>query len=190
MAGPYTAVRLSDRLFFQARAAWGTSENEVSPFLTYTDRFDSRRWLVSSTLTGTYEKNSWMFRPSASFAYIEDESDAYVDGLGVTIPSVRTALGQFRAEPEVSYAYTMSSGTILEPKIGAAVIWNFESNGTAAGFGGTLAGPEETRGKVNAGVATRFVGGAIVDIEASYDGLGSEEYHAAAGRVTVRVPLN
>lgn len=190
MAGPYAAARLSDSLFFQARAAWGTSDNEVSPFLTYSDSFASERWLVSSTLTGAFQKNRWMFRPSASLAYIEDVSDAYVDTLGVPIPSVRTSLGQFRAEPEVSYAYKLSSGTILEPKLGAAVIWNFESSGSASNFGGTLAGPEETRGKVNGGVSARFAGGTIVDFDASYDGLGSEDYRAAAGQVTVRVPIN
>jgi hypothetical protein len=190
MAGPYAVARLNDQMFLETRAAWGTSDNEVSPFLTYTDSFGSERWLVSSTLTGAFQKNQWLFRPSASLAYIEDVSDAYVDSLGVPIPSVRTALGQFRAEPEISYAYKLSSGTILEPKLGAAVIWNFESSGTAANFGGTMSGPEETRGKVNGGMSARFVGGTIVDLEASYDGLGSDNYHAASGQVTVRVPIN
>lgn len=190
MAGPYMTMRLNERLFLQARAAFGSSENEVSPFLTYTDSFDSQRWLVSSTLTGAFEKNRWMIRPSASLAYIEDKSDAYVDGLGVPIPSVRTSLGQFRAEPEVSYVYKLAGGTILEPKVGAAVIWNFDSSNRVANFGGTLAGPQEARGKVSGGMAARFVGGTIVDLEASYDGLGSDDFHAAAGQVTLRVPLN
>ena len=42
MAGPYATIRLTEQMFLQARAAWGRSSNEVSPFLTYTDSFDSR----------------------------------------------------------------------------------------------------------------------------------------------------
>ena len=47
MAGPYATLRLSENVFLQARGAWGRSSNFVSPFLTYTDTFDSERWLVS-----------------------------------------------------------------------------------------------------------------------------------------------
>ncbi|MEI9901093.1 MAG: autotransporter domain-containing protein [Hyphomicrobium sp.] len=46
MAGPYATVRLSEERILEARAAWGQSYNEVSPFLTYTDEFDTNRWLV------------------------------------------------------------------------------------------------------------------------------------------------
>jgi len=52
---PHVTVRLTDSVFWQARAAWGKSSNEVSPFLTYTDRFDTIRWLASSTLIGRWE---------------------------------------------------------------------------------------------------------------------------------------
>ena len=75
MVGPYATLRLTDNLlFWQARTAWGRSSNEVSPFLTYTDKFETDGWLVSSTLTGRWGIGPWVLRPSASVAYIEDVS--------------------------------------------------------------------------------------------------------------------
>lgn len=71
MVGPYATLRLTDNLlFWQARTAWGRSSNEVSPFLTYTDKFETDGWLVSSTLTGRWGIGPWVLRPSASVAYI------------------------------------------------------------------------------------------------------------------------
>jgi outer membrane autotransporter protein len=190
MAGPYATVRLAPSLFWQARMAWGQSSNEVSPFLTYTDSFDSTRWLVSSDLTGNWESGSWQFRPSASFAYIEDTSDSYLDHFAVLIPSVSTSLGQFKAEPQVSYVRTLANGTRFEPHLAASAIWNFESSGSAAGFGGTLVGPEELRGKIEAGVGVHFINGITLDVAASYDGIGSQDYEASSVSAGIRVPMN
>lgn len=190
MAGPYATVRLSDGLFLQARAAWGASNNEVSPFLTYTDSFDSTRWLISGALTGNWTDGAWQFRPSAKFSYIEDTSDAYLDTFGVLIPSVTTSLGQFEATPEVSYVHTFDSGTRLEPRVAGSLIWNFDSSESVTAFGGTLAGPQELRGKVEAGVGLRFKNGVVLDIAGSYDGIGSDDYEATSVSAGVRIPMN
>ena len=61
MAGPYAAARLSDNLFFQARAAWGQSENEVEVANAYNDSFDADRWLVRSTLVGRWASGPGSF---------------------------------------------------------------------------------------------------------------------------------
>jgi len=45
-------ARLSDNVFFQGRAAWGRSTNDISPFQTDTDAFDTERWLATGTLKG------------------------------------------------------------------------------------------------------------------------------------------
>src|SRR5436190_8464156 len=89
MAGPYATVRLSDNVFLQGRAAWGRSSNEVSPYMTYADEFQSERWLVSSTLTGRWRYGPWQLRPSASLTYMEDVAKSYTDSLGVVIPEVK-----------------------------------------------------------------------------------------------------
>ena len=190
MAGPYATVRLSDNLFLQGRAAWGRSDNEVSPFLTYTDTFTTTRWLATSTLIGRWRFGDWQLRPSATVAYIEDVSEAYTDKLGVGIPSVKAALGQMKAGPEVSYRFEGANGTVIEPRLGVQVIWNFASTNKAASFGGTLAGPEEVRGQVEIGLRAQSKDGFGLDISGSYDGIGSSEYRALGGKATVRIPLN
>jgi outer membrane autotransporter protein len=190
MAGPYMTARLAPHLYLQARTAWGMSSNKVSPFLTYADTFDSTRWLLSSTLTGAWSEGNWQFTPSASLAYIDDQSEAYIDNFSVLIPSVETSLGQFRAEPEISYRHLFEDGTLLEPRLKASAIWNFESSASTTAFGGTLAGPEELRGKIEAGIGLRFNDGFIVDLAGSYDGIGSSEYDAHGVSLGVRFPFN
>src|SRR5262249_49271119 len=138
MVGPYATARLSENVFLQGRAAWGKSDNDVSPFLTYTDNFSSTRWLMSSTLSGRWQEGAWQFRPSATVAFIEDVSKSYTDSLGVSIPGVKVSLGQFKAGPEISYRYLAPNGTVLEPHLGLEAIWNFDSSNKVADFGGTL----------------------------------------------------
>jgi hypothetical protein len=190
MAGPYATLRLTENIFLQGRAAMGQSSNTVSPFLTYTDTFQTRRWLLNSTLVGRWQYGPWQFRPTASVSYIEDVSQAYTDSLGVGIPAVNAALGQFKAGPEFGYRHQLPDGTTFEPRVGMQGIWNFKSSGNAANFGGTLAGPEELRGKVDIGLKTQFTNGIGIDVSGSYDGIGSNSFHATGGKVTVRVPFN
>jgi outer membrane autotransporter protein len=190
MAGPYATARLSKNVFLQARAAIGGSNNDVSPFLTYTDSFKTERWLVDATLAGRWQFGPWQFAPSASVSYIQDRSDGYTDSLGVLIPSITASLGQVKVGPGISYRTKLSDGTIIEPRAGLQVIWNFESSGDAVNFGGTLAGPEELRGKVELGLKARLQSGVSLDFATSYDGIGSGSYHAVGGRGTLNIPLN
>ncbi len=189
MAGPYATVRLTDNLFFQTRAAIGQSTNEVSPFLTYTDTFETRRWLATGALVGRWKFGDLQIRPSASIAYIEDVSAAYIDSLGVTIPGLKVALGQFKAGPEFSYKFDIGNGASLQPRIGFQAIWNFAGSDRVADFGGTLSGPEDLRGRVELGLTAKSSSGLNLDISGSYDGIGSDTFHAIGGKATIRIPL-
>ena len=82
MAGPYATVRLPHNLFFQARAAWGQSDNELTVAPGIEDEFDSERWLVKGTLLGQYKYGLWQFQPRASVGYIEEDQEAYTSSLG------------------------------------------------------------------------------------------------------------
>jgi outer membrane autotransporter protein len=186
------SLRLSQNVFFQARGAWGQSSNEVSPFLTYTDKFDTERWLVSTTLSGRWSSGAWSFRPSASVSYIEDTSKAYADTFGNLIPSVKSSLGQAKAGPEIGYRFDLGS-MVVEPHVGARVIYNFAQETTAAGFGpigNDLAGPTGARGRAEIGVRATTSRGIGLDVSGSSDGIGSNGYSAMSGRAMVRVPLN
>ena len=101
MAGPYATVKITENLFLDTRAAWGMSSNEISPFNTYTDIFETQRWLVRAGLIGDWRFGDWMFRPSANVAYIQEAQEAYVDSLSVFIPGQTVSLGQFDFGPTV-----------------------------------------------------------------------------------------
>ncbi len=191
MAGPYMTLRLSENVFLQARGAWGRSDNKVSPFLTYTDSFETQRWLVSSTLSGRWQRGAWSFRPSATVAYMEDDAKGYADTFGTLIPAVKSSLGQAKAGPEVGYRIDLGH-TVIEPHAGVQAIWNFDRDVSAFGFGqlgGDAAGPEGVRGRAEVGMRIKTMGGLGVDVSGSYDGIGTDDYRSIAGRGVVRVPF-
>lgn len=192
LAGPYATVRLGDRLYLDGRAMWGRSWNDVSPYLTYTASFDTERWLVSSSLHGSWDYGRWTFTPSASIAYMEDNSESYRDSFGAVIPSVKSRLGQAKVGPLVSYQWVGASGAVMEPYAKAQVIWNFADDVSAAGVGqidGDLVGPTGARGRIEFGVRTKNDGLGL-DLSGSYDGIGAGGYDAWTGRASLRMPLN
>jgi outer membrane autotransporter protein len=192
MVGPYATLRLSENVFWQGRTAWGQSSNTVSPFLTYDDRFDTDRWLASTSLLGRWNFGAWSFRPSASVAYIEDTSQSYADTFGVVIPSIKASLGQAKAGPEFSYRFELGDAVFM-PRVGLQAIWNFAGDTSSVGsgpVGDDTAGPEGVRGRVELGVTATIKDGVGVDLSSSYDGVGANGYSAVTGRAAVRVPLN
>ena len=83
MAGPYMVARLHKNLLFDGRAAWGQSENDVSPFGTYTDQFDTTRWLLRGQLTGDFKAGQLQLAPHVGVLYFEEKQEAYTDSLDV-----------------------------------------------------------------------------------------------------------
>jgi outer membrane autotransporter protein len=192
MVGPYATMRLADNVFWRVRAAWGQSSNDVSPFLTYTDRFDSERWLVSSRLTGNLSAGRWTFRPSASVFYMEDVANSYTDGAGAAVPEIRSRLGQIEAGPEVSYRYEMDNFQ-LEPRAGISIATTFANEANAPGFGqidGELIGPDGVRARAEFGLSATSRGGFSIDLSGAYDGIGSDRFDAYSASLRLRMPLN
>ncbi|HCK85078.1 MAG TPA: hypothetical protein DHW63_11355, partial [Hyphomonadaceae bacterium] len=190
MVGPYATMRLGDGVFWRLRAAWGQSSNDVSPFLTYTDRFDSERWLVSSRLTGNLEAGGWTVRPSASIFYMQDNAQSYVDSDGLTVPEVRSRFGQIAAGPEISYRYQLDD-VQLEPRLALSVATTFANEAEALGFGeidGAIVGRDDVRARAELGLRATTRQGLALDISGAYDGIGSDGLEAYSARFTLRVP--
>ncbi len=189
MAGPYITVRATDHIFVQARAAWGSSNNNISPFLTYVDNFGTQRWLVEGNVQGRWTSGNWSFNPKASIAFIEEDQDGYTDSLGFVIPGQIVKLGQARFGPRIGYLFKASDGTQFEPFVGFEGIWNFEQSGTNL-VAATLASQDDVRGKVDVGIRALTVLGLGMDISASYDGIGAQDFDAFTGEVRLRFPLH
>lgn len=193
MAGPYATLRLSDNLFWQGRAAWGKSFNDIRPFDSYADSFESTRWLLSTSLAGRYEIDSWTVKPEVAFTYFEDKSDSYVDAFGMTMPGVRATLGQLKVGPALSYRYELDHGVLIEPSLAMQLLYNFNTKSYLTGLGNLgdeAIGPDGLRGRTEAGLKVQLPSGMAIDLTGSYDGIGASDFSTVTGRGTIHVPLN
>ena len=182
----------ASRAFNQRQKGESLSESLGSRFLTYTDKFDSECWLLSTSITGRWQHGAWGFRPSASVAYMQDTAQSYTDTFGVVIPQVRSTLGLAKAGPEFSYTFEPAKDWKIEPRVGAQVLWNFAGETTATGLGsvgGEQAGPSGARGRAELGLKSRAPSGVSVDLSGSYDGIGIGGYNAVTGRAAMHVPF-
>ncbi|WP_169054251.1 autotransporter domain-containing protein [Nitratireductor sp. XY-223] len=187
MAGPYLTARVIDDVYFDGRVMWGQSRNKISPFGTYTDRFDTDRWLAAGSLTGDLNFNRWIISPTLAFQFIEEQQKAYTDSLGVSIPGRTMSQGDVRLGPRVSYQHQYESG-IVTPFVSFDGIYAFGEGG-AFSTGSLAASAEGLRGQVKAGFDLRHKAGASVSLQVNYDGIGSS-FDAYGGALTVTVPLN
>src|SRR5262249_40797902 len=111
LAGPYVVARLHYNLLFDGRAAWGQSANEVSPFATYTDSFDTTRWMLKANFTGDFHEGAWTFAPHAGLIYFEEHQQAYVDSNNIYIPGQTATLGRLMFGPKIGYQFEARDGT-------------------------------------------------------------------------------
>lgn len=189
MVGPYTMIRLTEHLFLQARSAWGTSDNKISPYGTYEDDFETQRGLTRGALIGHWQWGPWQFRPQASIAYIFEAQKAYVDSLGIAIPGQTVALGQAKIGPEIAYRHRRPDGTVIEPRLALEGIWNFDRHTNSSLFISEEGVGEELRGRVELGVRMTTPAGMTLGASASYDGLGLRDYSAVGGKLLLTIPL-
>ncbi|WP_083566952.1 autotransporter outer membrane beta-barrel domain-containing protein [Hyphomicrobium sp. CS1GBMeth3] len=189
MAGPYIGVRLLDNLFFDARAAWGRSSNDIwldDP--TNNGRFDTNRWLANASLTGNEYIGPWRLSPQLAIAYGNEDSDAYTMGLGQAVGSTEATIGRLTGTMEVGYRMQRIDGTIIEPHVSIAGIWNFDTDDLS--IGGVLHETDEARAKVEGGVLVSTPQGWGFRAAASYDGIGASDYDAYSGSLWINIPLN
>jgi hypothetical protein len=122
-------------------------------------------------------------------ARIEEDSDAYTDSLGALIPGQNMALGRVTFGPEIGYRYFASDGSIIEPHMALQGLWDFEKPDTLT-LGSEVVGPDDFRGKLEAGVMLMMPEGASVRATGAYDGIGSDDFHAYSGQMWVNLPLH
>jgi uncharacterized repeat protein (TIGR01451 family) len=189
MAGPYMSARLTRNLFFDARAAWGRSDNRVDPLGIYTDSFSTDRSLVSGKLTGNWSFGALQFRPSAEVIYFHETQKAYVNQINIAIPEQSISLGRFTFGPEVAYRMRAPNGGIVEPFIGVKGVWDFAKTADTT-VAGTVIGNNAFRGKLEGGATYTAPSGVSVRASVSYDGIGGSDFQSYQGRAFVAVPLN
>jgi len=188
MAGPYIAARLHQNLFFDARAAWGQSDNNVNALGTFTDAFQTERWLAKGQLTGDFTAGNWRFNPQAAVMYFEEEQEAFVNQLGITIPGQTVSLGRVTFGPKVSYRYR-TAGAVIEPHVSLTGIWDFESTGQVNVRTGQAIGTDDFRGRFEGGLSAFFDNGWSIEGTGFYDGIGAGDFDAYGASLAINAPL-
>jgi len=183
LAGPYLTARLSENLFLDLRAAWGTADADVSPFGTYVDGVESDRALFTGALIGDFESGNLRIRPEARLTWYREETSSYVDGLGVTIPGFTIESGYFEFGPELAYAIAMHDGASLLPSLTLQGVWTFAQDNTASAPS-NAPGLADTglRGRVELGLAYARPGFSIA-AATYYDGIGDTDFESWGARV-------
>ncbi len=172
MAGPYATFKLDEGFFADLRAAWGQSSNDINPTGTYTDSFDTNRWLVSGSLIGSYQVDRWTIQPAASLSYIRETQESYTDSLNVVIPEQSVSQGEFRAGPKLSYDIVFESGNRLTPSFNFDGAYTFGNDGLYSS--GSLAREVQgLRGRAGFSLDLATTSDLTVSVASHYDGIGT-----------------
>jgi outer membrane autotransporter protein len=189
MAGPYVSGRLSQNLFFDARAAWGLSDNRINPFGTYQDSFATNRWLARGNLTGNWVFGNFRFTPSAGLTYASERQLGYIDALGISIPSQTVSLGRLAVGPEVAYRWFGANGVMYEPQASLKGVWDFQRPDVPT-VSGLIVSPDALHARAELALLARAANGFSLRGAVAYDGVGSNSFHDISGRIWVSVPLH
>ena len=116
MAGPYITARIGPNLFADARAAWGQSDNRVTPLGLVTDAFDTDRQLYSASLIGRFDLGpNTRISPELAVRYLREEQHAYTDSYDVLVPSQIVDLGELSFSPRIDHAIALSDTWTMRP---------------------------------------------------------------------------
>ncbi|MGD9740179.1 MAG: autotransporter domain-containing protein [Bauldia sp.] len=132
MAGPYGAARLGDNIIFDAKILWGTSENDIHPFLNYTDVYHTTRWLATARLGGEHTYGPVIVRPEMEFVYFRETQREYVDQNGITIPEQVFSRGRLTFGPEIAIPLVRPNGTTIEPFMTFQGVWDITASQLSA----------------------------------------------------------
>lgn len=177
MVGPYFVAQVPDQpLYFEGRLFYGQTDNGITPIGTYTDSFETERWLAQLRATGEYQVQNTTLMPLLDFTYTDDTQQAYTDSLGNTIPGQTISLMQLSAGLDFSQPLPVQTGKLMLTG-GLSGIYSATDGGAAA--------PEfeNWRGRTHLGLNYDTDTGATMNVGAFYDGLGTnyESYGASAG---------
>jgi outer membrane autotransporter protein len=188
MIGPYLSAQVHENIYFDLRASWGRSSNDMT-LGTTTGSFDTSRWLVKGTLSGNWMYDAWRFTPSAELAYVTENQDAFTNSAGTFVPGQDVSLGRLQFGPEFGYRFAHTADTFIEPFAAIKGVWDFD-NPNVAIIDGFAVGPGDFWGRLEGGLNVVTTDGWLVRGLASWDGVGSDDYNGYTLQGIVNVPLN
>lgn len=189
LIGPFVTARLHDNLYLDARVAWGKSDNDISPFGTYKDSFDSERWLASAALLGDFSYGTWRITPEVRLNYFEDESKAYVDSLNVEIPSVQSVVGELEFGSRIDYQISLDNKRLFSPYIILKGIRTFKNKSTVSNLVNATPNTNETGFRARTELGFSLVKQEEYRLTASafYDGIDDNQFKAWGGGLELNI---
>ena len=185
------SARLTRNVFLDIRGAWGQSDNTVdSTGSGVNDSYTTDRALYSAKLTGVWAWGNFRLRPSAEILHYEERQKSFLTQLGVLVGEQTVRLGRVTFGPEISYRVIQADASTFEPFLGLKGVWDFDKTKSVNLADGTPSGSDDFRGWVEGGVTFRSLRGVSVRASVSYDGIGSDSFHAVREQVTISIPLN
>ncbi len=192
MAGPYVGAKLTDTLYFDARAAWGQSTNNIwlndSTTGSRTGNFDTDRWLATAALTGNYQFGAFRVSPVVELDYGGETANSYSTSLGQVVDRASATIGRVMFGPEFGYPTLLDNGVLVEPQFSIKGIWSFDDGPLWLSTGAVR--PDEWRAEVEGGIMLKMPSGLGVRISASYDGIGDRNLEVWTTKAWISVPLN
>jgi hypothetical protein len=184
MVGPYATVRLAPRLYADFRAAWGTSDNQVSPLGTFVDGFDTRRAFYSGSLIGDFDLGTRTgIRPEITVRYLDERQKGYVDTLGVTIPGQQVGQGDISFRPRVYHVVDLGGSWTLRPFAEGEGIYTFGLD-PASVLG------SDFRMRIEGGAELIYTGRMRFGVSGFHDGIGgSGSYENSGVHVTLSIGM-
>ncbi len=194
MVGPYAEYELTKGLYFDAKALGGTSRNEISPFNTFTDEFDTTRWLLAARLTGSWHYGAWHISPRAEIAYFSETSQSFTDSTGRPVAGQKVNLGRFKIGPELAYRHATDDGMRIEPRVAIKGLWAFGTGRAQSldpGFSSSVSARpvDDFQLQLGGGLIIELPSGLRMDLEGGYTGFGESSNRSVSGKLNVTVPL-
>ncbi len=99
------------------------------------------------------------------------------------------SLGRLTFGPKFSYSYRRVGGITVTPYIGIRGIWDFDKAEIVILTSGLASGSDDLRARAEGALSVQMTNGWSLDGQGFYDGIGSNDFEAYGGRITLAAPL-
>jgi hypothetical protein len=185
LVGPYVVAQLGEQpIYFEGRLLYGESSNKVSPLGTFTDDFDSDRYLALIALEGSYQAEAVRYFPRLQFSHVRDRQGAYVDGLSNPVPAQKIRLSELSAGVDFETPLFGDSRDHLVTW-GVSGIWSrVDGSGAASAF---IDNEEGGRARLDLGYLFDGGDGLTASAGLFLDGIGAPEFDSYGLEVGVNL---
>ncbi|QPH54106.1 Ig-like domain-containing protein [Pontivivens ytuae] len=176
LAGPYLIGKLPGQpLYYEARTLWGESRNETTPFGTFTDTFDTDRFLAMVRVAGELGVEAFTLVPSLSAAYAEDEQQPYENAQGTRVPGQSVSTREVAAGLDISVPVDINTQRWTFGTGIAAIHARTDATGAARG----VVPPQDGgRARLNLSAETHTLLPGGLSVSGFFDGIGQSGYEA------------